>query len=222
MAQQTIHNEMINVLIADDHKIFRDGLISLMEESPDIRVVGEAANGNEVLQKLENVQPDLILMDISMGEAGGIQATQLVKEKYPGIKILVLSMHSESSYILKMLELGASGYLLKDAGKDEMLSAIRTVASGNSYYSSQVSAKIVEALTKKSQPSRRRDDIPLTPRELEMLKLIAEEFSNQEIAEKLFISIRTVDTHKRNLLEKLKVKNTAGLVKYAIKKGLLE
>ncbi len=213
---------MIRVLIADDHKIFRDGIISLMQGEPDIQVVGEAADGAEVLDKLPDADPDVILMDISMGEAGGIQTTQIVREKYPSIKILVLSMHSESSYIVKMLELGASGYLLKDAGKSEMLSAIRTVASGNSYYSSQVSAKLVQAITQKGKPSKRQDDIPLTPRELEMLKLIAEEYSNQEIAEKLFISIRTVDTHKRNLLEKLKVKNTAGLVKYAIKKGLLE
>jgi DNA-binding NarL/FixJ family response regulator len=213
---------MINVLIADDHKIFRDGLISLMDGEPDLKVVGEAADGKEVMEKLPLVKPDLILMDISMGEAGGIQTTQMVREKYPEVRILVLSMHSETSYILKMLELGASGYLLKDAGKNEMLSAIRTVASGNSYYSSQVSAKLVEALTKKGKVQRRQDDIPLTPRELEMLKLIAEEYSNQEIADKLFISIRTVDTHKRNLLEKLKVKNTAGLVKYALKKGLLE
>jgi DNA-binding NarL/FixJ family response regulator len=213
---------MINVLIADDHKIFRDGLISLMDGEPDLKVVGEAADGKEVMEKLPLVKPDLILMDISMGEAGGIQTTQMVRERYPEVRILVLSMHSETSYILKMLELGASGYLLKDAGKNEMLSAIRTVASGNSYYSSQVSAKLVEALTKKGKAPRRQDDIPLTPRELEMLKLIAEEYSNQEIADKLFISIRTVDTHKRNLLEKLKVKNTAGLVKYALKKGLLE
>lgn len=213
---------MIKVLIADDHKIFRDGLKSLMESEPDIKVIGEAADGKEVLNQLENIQPDVILMDISMGEAGGITTTQIVKEKFPAIKILVLSMHSESSYILKMLELGTNGYILKDAGKSEMLSAIRTVATGNSYYSSIVSAKLVEALTRRSKTTSKRDDIPLTPRELEMLKLIAEEYSNQEIANKLFISIRTVDTHKRNLLEKLKVKNTAGLVKYALKKGLLE
>lgn len=216
------NKEMIKVLIADDHKIFRDGLKSLMEGESDIKVIGDAADGNQVLLLLQNLQPDVILMDISMGEAGGIATTQIVREKYPDIKVLVLSMHSESSYILKMLELGASGYMLKDAGKAEMLSAIRTVASGNSYYSSAVSAKLVEALTRRNKAVTKRDDIPLTPRELEMLKLIAEEYSNQEIANKLFISIRTVDTHKRNLLEKLKVKNTAGLVKYALKKGLLE
>ncbi len=213
---------MIKILIADDHKIFRDGITSLLQGEEDIKVVAEAADGNEVLEKIPLTNPDVILMDISMGEAGGIQATQDVREKYPNIKILVLSMHSESSYILKMLELGAKGYLLKDAGKSEMLSAIRTVASNNAYYSSKVSTKLVEALTNKDKRPRRQSDIPLTPRELEMLKLIAEEYSNQEIADKLYISIRTVDTHKRNLLEKLKLKNTAGLVKYAMKKGLLE
>ncbi len=213
---------MIDVLIADDHKIFRDGLKSLMESESDIRVIGEAADGKEVVRLLETLEPNVILMDISMGDAGGIVTTQIVREKWPDIRILVLSMHSESSYIIKMLELGASGYMLKDAGKSEMLSAIRTVASGNSYYSSAVSAKLVEALRHRNKNVGKRTDIPLTPRELEMLKLIAEEYSNQEIADKLFISIRTVDTHKRNLLEKLKVKNTAGLVKYALKKGLLD
>lgn len=214
-------NRKIKVLIADDHKIFRDGILSLLGSEEDVEVIGEAANGREVMTLLKTRQPDLILMDISMGESSGIETTLLLKKEYPHIKVLVLSMHSESSYVMKMLELGASGYLLKDAGKHEMLTAIRTVASGNTYYSSEVSARLVEHLTRKSAPRKSNENIPLTSRELEVLKLIAEEYSNTEIAEKLYISIRTVDTHRRNLIEKLKVKNTAGLVKFALQQGLI-
>ncbi len=212
---------MISVLIADDHKVFREGLASLLDDVPDIRVVGQAADGRQVLQLLEAIRPDVILMDIAMGDSGGLETTRLVKAQHPGIKVLVLSMHSESHYIVRMLEAGASGYLLKDAGSAEMIAAIRAVHAGDTYYSRQVSDTLIEHLTRGKPARPTRDDVPLTRRELEVLQLIAEEYSNPEIAEKLFISIRTVDTHRRNLLEKLGVKNTAGLVKYAIKRGLI-
>ncbi len=214
-------NRKIKVLIADDHKIFRDGILSLLGSEEDVEVIGEAANGREVMTLLKIRQPDLILMDISMGESSGIETTLLLKKEYPHIKVLVLSMHSESSYVMKMLELGASGYLLKDAGKHEMLTAIRTVASGNTYYSSEVSARLVEHLTRKSAPRKSNENIPLTSRELEVLKLIAEEYPNPKIPENRYNITRTGDTHRRNLIEKLKVKNTAGLVKFALQQGLI-
>ena len=213
---------MIKVLIADDHKVFREGVASLLNDIPDIEVVGQAADGREVLEKISRTSPDVILMDIAMGETGGIETTRLVKQKNPGIKVLVLSMHSESLYIIKMLEAGASGYLLKDAGSAEMVTAIRAVEAGDTYYSRQVSDVLIEHFTRGARPKSSREKVPLTRRELEILQLIAEEYSNAEIAEKLFISIRTVDTHRRNLLEKLGLKNTAGLVKYAIKLGLIK
>ncbi len=213
---------MIKVLIADDHKVFRDGIVSILEDVDDITVIAQASDGREVLLQLETVQPDIILMDITMGDTNGIDTTRLVKRDYPQIQILVLSMHSESGYIVKMLESGASGYLLKEAGQEEMIRAIRTVAEGNTYYSQQVSSVIVQHLTQPQQAKTKKAGIPLTKREVEVLQLIVEEYSNTEIAEKLFISIRTVDTHKRNLVEKLKVKNIAGLVKYAIRNGLVE
>ena len=213
---------MIKVLIADDHKVFRDGIISILEGEEDIEVVGEAGNGREVMELLTKVQPDVILMDISMGDAGGIEASGLIQKQFPKIKILALSMHHESTYIVKMLEAGAKGYLLKDAGGKEMIRAIRVVNEGNTYYSGEVSAAIIEHLTKGTKPKEKKEGIPLSKRELEVLQLIAEEFTNPEIAEKLFISIRTVDTHRRNLIEKLAVKNTAGLVKYAIRNGIIE
>jgi len=213
---------MIRILIADDHKIFRDGIESILEDIADITIIAHANDGREVMEQLQQHQPDIILMDITMGEANGIETTQLVKAQYPSIKVLVLSMHAEKNYILKMLEAGASGYLLKDAGKSEMVTAIRAVAEGNTYYSQSVSSVIVQHLTNPQKAKTAKKDIPLTQRELEILRLIAEEFTNPEIAKELFISIRTVDTHRRNLLEKLQVKNTAGLVKYAIKHRIIE
>lgn len=212
---------MIDILIADDHKVFREGLHSLFSNLSDIRVIGEAADGREVLALLENRQPDIILMDIAMGDTSGIDTTRLVKERYPEVKILVLSMHAESQYVVKMLEAGASGYLLKDAGSSEMITAIHTVYAGDTYYSRQVSDTLIEHLTRSSQRKARSTGASLTRRELEVLQLIAEEYSNPEIAEKLSISIRTVDTHRRNLLEKLDARNTAGLVKHAIRLGLI-
>lgn len=213
---------MITVLVADDHKVFRDGVISILEDLEDIKVVAEASDGREVLARLKEVQPRVVLMDITMGEASGIDATKLLKKDYPNVKVLALSMHAESGYIIKMLEAGASGYLLKDAGKEEMIRAIRTVDEGNTYYSQRVSSAILEHLANPAKSQKEKTAASLTRREMEVLRLIAEEYSNPEIAEKLFISIRTVDTHRRNLLEKLGVKNTAGLVKYAIRQGLLD
>ena len=212
---------MITVFIADDHKIFRDGIISLLENEEDIRVIGEAGNEQELFSQVAGLQPNLILMDISMGATNGIDATEKIIKRFPHIKILALSMHSESSYILKMLEAGASGYLLKDAGSREMIAAIRAVGSGNTYFSQQVSQTLLHHLSGSKKIKEKITGVPLTKREIEVLQLIAEEYSNAEIAEKLYISIRTVDTHRRNLLEKLGVKNTAGLVKNAIRLGLI-
>ena len=213
---------MIKVLIADDHQVFRDGIESILEDVEGMEVVAQAEDGKIVLEKLKTITPDVILMDISMGDANGIETTQIVKKDYPQIKVLVLSMHEETDYIVKMLEAGASGYLLKDAGSNEMIKAIQEVYSGGTYYSQQVSAAIVSRLTNRNKKKEKQRGITLTRRETEILELITNEYTNPEIAEKLFISIRTVDTHRRNLLEKLNVKNTAGLVKYALRHGIGE
>jgi DNA-binding NarL/FixJ family response regulator len=212
----------IKVLIADDHKIIRVGLRGLIELSKDIEVVAEAENGTEVIELVKKVTVDVVLMDIDMGHTSGIETTQQLKKEHPKINVLGLTMHEEQEYIVEMLEAGASGYLLKNTGMDELLTAIRTAAKGDSYFSHQVSTTLLQAITqKKTFPTfKSNHNGPLTEREIEVLQLIAREFSNGEIAEKLFISIRTVDTHRRNLLEKLQVKNTAGLVKYAMEKGL--
>jgi DNA-binding NarL/FixJ family response regulator len=214
--------DKIRVMIADDHKIFRDGIKSILEKEKDMEVVEEAAQGSEVLEKVGKSAIDVIVMDIDMGKPDGIEITEIISKKYPDVKILILSMMGLHDFIIQALEKGAIGFILKNAGKDEMLTAIRSVAKGDSYFSREVSAILIEHLNKPRAAKKRIADIPLSARELEVLKLIVQENSNPEIAEKLFISIRTVDTHRRNLLEKLGVKNTAGLVKYAIQKGLIE
>jgi DNA-binding NarL/FixJ family response regulator len=215
--------DKIKVLIADDHKIIRVGLRGLIELSKDIEVVAEAENGTEVIELVKRVKVDVVLMDIDMGHTSGIETTQQLKKEHPEINVLGLTMHEEQEYIIEMLEAGASGYLLKNTGLEELLTALRTASKGDSYFSQQVSATLLQAITRRKTPypSTNNHLSPLTEREIEVLRLITEEFSNPEIAEKLFISIRTVDTHRRNLLEKLQVKNTAGLVKYAIEKKLI-
>lgn len=213
---------MIKVIVADDHKMIRDGIISLLEDEADIRVLGEASDGREVLALLEKLEIDIILMDIDMGQYNGIEATKQVAKLYPDVKVLIVSMFGDLSYITKAFEAGAKGYLLKNAGKIEMLKAIDELMQGGTYCSTEVSAKLVAHLQGKISNHKKHTGIPLTRREIEVLKLIVAEYSNAEIAEKLFISIRTVDTHRRNLLTKLGAKNTVGLVKYAIKHGLME
>ena len=214
--------EKIRVLLADDHKIFRDGVRSILEKEKDIEVVDEAANGLEVLKLIEHVEVDVLVLDIDIGNPNGIEITEMITKNHPETKILILSMMGLHDFVIQALEKGAIGFLLKNTGKDEVLTAIRSVSKGDSYFSREVSAILIEQLHKPVSLRKKSADIPISPREIEVLKLIAQEFSNSEIADKLFISIRTVDTHRRNLLEKLGAKNTAGLVRYAIQKGLVD
>ena len=215
---------MIHIALVDDHKVFREGLSLLLTQDPEFAVVGEVENAPDLLHLLHHQWIDLVLMDIGLGGSSGIDICQQVRQNFSRVCVLAFSMHDEKTYVMQMLEAGASGYLLKSAGKDEVFSAIRAVARGDSYFSSEVSALLLRQLTKNHEPlsAHQQRDAPLTQREREVLKLIAEEYANPEIAEKLFINIRTVDTHRRHLLEKLGVKNTAGLVKYAIKERLVD
>jgi len=213
---------MLKIIIADDHKVFREGIVSILGEESNIMVLGQAENGNQVLDLLKKEQPDVILMDITMNKLNGIETTKKVVEEYGDVKILVLSMHDERDYIINVIKAGAHGYLLKDCGKVELIKAIEQVAQGKSYYSQEVSSTLIKQLTLPNSQKKEKEKTPLTNREKQVLQLIAEEYTNSEIAASLFISIRTVDTHRRNLIEKIGVKNTAGLVKYAIKIGLVE
>lgn len=213
---------MIKVAIVDDHKMFREGVKSMVEKGADNKMIWGASNSKEAIDFLHEEIPDVLLMDISIGFESGVTLTKTLLESYPNLKIIALTMHHEEAYIVKILENGAKGYLIKDAGTEEMLRSISTVANGDSYYCNHVSNVLVKHITKGTSPKVKEEINPLTKREKEILTLIAQEFSNPEIAKELFISIRTVDTHRRNLLDKLQVKNTAGLVKSAIKMGLLD
>jgi len=217
--------ELINVLVVDDHQMIRDGIRISLSDIADIRVIGEAAHSAEALKQLrEHVSVQVVVMDISLGdETGGTETTRQIKEQYPEIAVLALTMHNEEPHITSMLRAGATGYILKDTGMDELITAIRTVASGQTYFSKEVAATVMNRFMTHSSHRQPNGQIEtLTPREREVLQLIAQEFTNHEIADRLFISPRTVDTHRRNLILKLNVKNTAGLVRYAIKQNLVD
>ena len=195
----------------------------MLTDQSDIECVAEANNGKEVIQVLQNTAVDIIIMDIDMPELNGIETCKLVKKAHPEIKVLALSMHKEASMIKLMLEQGASGYLLKNAGQDEILDAIRRVNNNQEYYSTDVLQTVMRSLTKQNEETQKRPFIPsLTRREKQVLQLIVEEFTTAEIAEKLFIGFGTVETHRRNLLMKLDARNTAGLVRMALEYKLLE
>lgn len=214
---------MIKLLIADDHQLIIDGIKLMLIDQEDIKCIAEAKNGKEVLEILKNETVEVILMDIDMPELNGLDTCKLVKKMYPEVKILALSMHKEASMIKLMLENGASGYLLKNAGQDEVLGAIRRVHNNQEYYSPDVLQTIMRSLTKSAEAQSSKPVLPsLTRREKQVLKLIVEEYTTGEIAEKLFIGFGTVETHRRNLLMKLDARNTAGLVRMALEYKLLE
>jgi len=216
--------EKINVLVVDDHKIVRDGILSLLQDEPDIFVISQAENGKDALEKIPKVSPHLVLIDISMPVMNGIDCAREITKKYPEIKVLALTMLNELEHIKNMLSAGAMGYLLKNSGKEELVTAIKTVIAGQNYFSTEVKDMIMmEMVKKKSSPGKIiGEKVPLTSRELDVLELILKEFTNQEIAAKLFISVRTVDAHRRNLLEKTGARNTAGLVKFALENHLFD
>jgi DNA-binding NarL/FixJ family response regulator len=213
---------MIKIAIVDDHNIFVDGVKSILEDVDGIHCIFTASNSEDLYKAIEIEVPDIILMDIGLGKESGIDITTEITLKYPNIKVLALSMHQEENYIIKMLEAGAKGYLLKDAGAEEMINAIRSIFKGNTHYSNHVGNTLLNYVTHNRKKESKTDEIKLTKREVEILRFICKEYSNPEIASELYISIRTVDTHRRNLLEKLNAKNTVGLVKYAIKNNLID
>ncbi len=211
----------IKVLLADDHKIVRDGIKLMLESQAGIDVVAEAENGIKVLKKLEEQVVDLIVMDINMPEMDGVNATKEIKDKYPDVKVLALTMSNDDLHIRQMIQAGASGYIMKSAGRNELKDAIYTIMDGKHYFSDEATQSIMMDLVKGKGKSSSPDPIHITDRELEILELIVKEFTNQEIAEKLYISSRTVDAHRRNLLQKTGARNTAGLVKYAFQHNLV-
>ena len=212
--------EKIKIIIADDHTMFLQGIVSLLENEENINILGVAPNGKEVFKIIDTALPDILLLDISMPEMDGIEVTRIIKQQFPSIKILIISTHSNIQMIAKLIRMGVEGYLLKNAEKEELLHAIHTIHKGGNYFCKEVEEKNDDNNSKiKSETSQITE---LSSREKEILILIAQEFTGNEIAEKTFITLNTVNTHRRNLISKLNVKNTAGLVKYAIEYGLLD
>jgi DNA-binding NarL/FixJ family response regulator len=210
---------MVKILIADDHQMFIDGLRSLLEGSQDISVVGEAANGQEALDLCGEKEVDIVIMDINMPVMDGIQATRELLRKDPTIKILALSMYNDREYIGDILKAGAQGYILKNTGKETLLKAITTIESGGSYLGEEVSKTLLNSFIR--NPRQPQTMERLSGREMEVLECIASGNTTQEIAEQLFISKNTVETHRKNLLYKLKARNTAELVNNAYKQKLI-
>lgn len=213
---------MIRVAIVDDHKMFRDGIAYILNSTEGYQVIWTADSREDTLNKLESNQPDILLMDISLGDDNGIDLTEEILKTYESQLILALSMHHEEEYIVKMVEKGAKGYLLKDSGVEELKKAINKLMEGEYYYNETVLRSLIQKVqspgkTLKSNNGNHR----LTERETEILRLVADEMSNQEISELLHISTRTVETHKRNMISKLDVKNSIGLVRYAFANGLV-
>ena len=212
----------IKVFVVDDHEIFRQGIEVLFETSDVAEVIDLAANGSDFLEKIERGVPDVVLMDIRMPMMDGIETTRRAIEKYPEIKIIALSMFGEEEYLESMLNAGAKGFLVKNTGMDELERAVKTVYQGRSYFSSELLSILMDLLRNPKKNESKEDEVQFSKREMEILQLICDGYTNQEIADELFISQRTVDGHRANIISKAGVKNTAHLVTYAIKNGFYQ
>lgn len=210
----------IKIIISDDHQLFRDGIANLLASSPEIEIVAQAENGLEAIEKAKSLKPDVVIMDLTLPIINGVEATRILHKELPKTRILVLSMHAEKNYIKEALEAGAAGYLFKDCTYDQLIEAINSVCQGKNYLSGKITEVLIhDYLSKDGEIQNNLQD--LSDRESEILKLVAEGKSTREISEKLFISIKTVGTHKQHIFEKLNFKSISDLIKYAIKKGIV-
>ena len=212
----------LRIVLADDHHLFRDGIKSLLMDEESIDIVGEVSNGIELLELLKVVLPDLIISDISMPKMNGIEACRIVKQNYPDIKFLILSMHNNEEFIKEAISVNANGYLPKDICREELLEGIFTIKNGQDYFSDEVSKTIMQSFIYNVKHQDDKKEECLTKRETEILKYVSEGYINKEIADLLNISIRTVDSHKNNIMNKLKLKSSIDMVKYAIKNNLVK
>ncbi len=212
--------DKITVLIADDHRLFRDGLMKILETCNDIQVVGEASDGLEAMKKVEQLHPLVVLLDLSMPKLSGLEVARRLKKEHPATKIIILTMHEEEEYTLKMIRSGVSGYLLKDSAARDVIEAIRNAVAGKAFFSPQISKILAESY--RDVTSQEEDPYErLNNREREILQLILEGHTNKTIAEMLFISPKTVDNHRTHLMRKLNVHSSSELMRWAAKKGLL-
>lgn len=210
----------IRILIVDDHALVRSGFRAMLEKAPEIEVVAEASDGLEAIEKVGTTFPDVLLMDIGMVPMNGLDATARIRREYPDVKVIILSMHANEEYVLRALRGGAAGYLLKNSKFAELRTAIQTVAAGEIYLSARVSQHVIENYVRSMEVEKSPLE-ELTPRQREILKLIAEGKNNREIAASLGVSMKTVDTHRTQLMQRLNIHDIAGLVRFAIKMGLI-
>jgi two-component system response regulator NreC len=215
--------DKIRVLLADDHTLIRSGIATLLQSNKDFLVVGEAEDGEEAVRKTGELKPTVVVLDLSMPKLSGIEATKQIKKKYPEVNVLVLTMHENEEYVYQILKSGAAGYVLKSAGKDELIAAIRAAAKGEKFFSPRISQLMAEGYVRRVEQVATEiepGDVPLTRREREVLILVVDGMTNQQIADQLFISPRTVDTHRTNIMQKLNIHDLANLVRYAIEHGI--
>jgi len=213
---------MINVLLADDHTVMRAGLRLVLEREAGFRVIGEAGDGREAVVLAEKLKPDVVVLDIAMPNLNGIEAARQICDKLPGAAVVILSMHSDESYVLRALKSGARAYLLKDSAVADLITAIKSVTEGKAFFSPAISRMIVEDYMRKMRDRDVEDSYELlTPREREILQLLAEGKSSKDIAAILCLSLYTVETHRSNILRKLNLHNTPELILYAVRKGVI-
>lgn len=215
---------MYKILIADDHAMFADGIMSILNEENDMKVIGNCLDGPSVLLKIRSEDVDLLLLDINLPGMSGIEVCGKINKSFPHVKVLAISMFNEESYVSEILNNGASGYILKNTGREELLKAIRSVMEGNTYFSEEVTETMMKSLMKNRKSSKSSTSFlpKISRREKEVLQLIVQEHTTQEIANLLFISLKTVESHRSNLLAKLNARNTAGLVRIAMTNNLVE
>lgn len=212
----------IKIAIADDHEIFREGFKLLLRDQDEVRLVGEAENGRELLQVVAECQPDVVIVDIKMPVLDGVDACKAIKKNFPDVQVIALSMFNEDSLIVDMLEAGAKGYLLKNTNKQELLTAVRAVYEGNTYYCSATSEKLTRMIANsKFNPYRNQTTVFFTSRELTIIQMICQQYTSKEIGIKLGLSYRTIESHREKIQEKTGAKNVIGIVIYAIKHDLV-
>lgn len=212
----------LRILLADDHALLRDGLKALVSVQPDMEVVGEADNGRTAWQKAKELLPDIVVMDVSMPELNGVQATEKLKAECPDVKVLALTAYKDKGYLDQLLKVGASGYVLKLSAAEELIKAIRIVAAGDVYLDPEMVDKVTESYVRKQSLRGVPRQKELTDREEEVLRLIAQGYGNKEIAAKLSLSVKTVESHKANLMEKLELRSRTEIVRYAVRQGWLQ
>ena len=212
-------------MIADDHSIIREGLRVLFHSAPEFSVIAEAADGEEAVRLVDEHRPDIAIIDISMPKLSGIEATRLIKADNPETKVLILTIHEEEEYVYQMIRAGANGYVVKNAEKKELFAAVQAVIAGERFFSPGISKLIIDEFIKRAQEAefkKQPSEPHLTKREIEILRDIALGLTSKKIADKLFLSTKTVNTHRANLMQKLNIHDTAGLVRYAIQNGIVD